>query len=35
MEDRNEGRRGVLIRAVTRAIPQKLLIECLRAHARS
>src|SRR5688572_7476407 len=35
MEDRNDGRRGVLIRAVTRAIPQKLLLEGLRTHARS
>ena len=30
MEDDNTGRRGVLVRAVTRAIPQKLLLECLR-----
>ena len=35
MEDRNDGRRGVLIRAVTRAIPQKMLLERLRTHARS
>jgi pyruvate dehydrogenase E1 component len=35
MEDRNEGRRGVLIRAVTRAIPQRLLIDEVRKHARS
>ena len=35
MEDRNDGRRGVLIRAVTRAIPQRLLIENLRTHANS
>jgi len=30
MQDDNVGRRGVLVRAVTRAIPQKLLLECLR-----
>jgi pyruvate dehydrogenase E1 component len=35
MEDRNEGRRGVLIRAVTRAISQRLLLDCVRAHAAS
>jgi pyruvate dehydrogenase E1 component len=35
MEDHNDGRRGVLIRAVTRALPQRLLLESLRAHARS
>jgi pyruvate dehydrogenase E1 component len=35
MQDQNEGRRGVLIRAVTRAIPQRLLIESLRKHAAS
>jgi pyruvate dehydrogenase E1 component len=35
MEDTNEGRRGVLIRAVTRAIPQKLLLENVRRHASS
>ncbi len=33
MRDENEGRRGVLIRAVTRAIPQKLLLENVRRHA--
>jgi pyruvate dehydrogenase E1 component len=30
MDDENEGRRGVLIRAVTRAVPQKLLLESVR-----
>jgi pyruvate dehydrogenase E1 component len=35
MEDRNDGRRGVLIRAVTRAIPQKLLLDSVRTHAKS
>ncbi len=35
MEDRNEGRRGVLIRAVTRAISQRLLLDCVRTHAAS
>jgi pyruvate dehydrogenase E1 component len=35
MHDTNEGRRGVLIRAVTRAIPQRLLLDNLRAHAAS
>jgi pyruvate dehydrogenase E1 component len=35
MEDRNEHRRGVLIRAVTRGVPQKLLLECTKKHARS
>ena len=30
MYDQNEGRRGVLIRAVTRAVPQKLLLESVR-----
>ncbi|MCK6446840.1 MAG: pyruvate dehydrogenase [Planctomycetes bacterium] len=35
MEDTNEGRRGVLIRAVTRGIPQKLLLEHVRTHAKS
>jgi len=35
MEDTNDGRRGVLIRAVTRGIPQRLLLESLRRHARS
>jgi pyruvate dehydrogenase E1 component len=35
MEDRNEGRRGVLIRAVTRAISQRLLLDCVRTHATS
>lgn len=34
MSGDNQGRRGVLVRAVTRAIPQKLLLERLRAHAR-
>lgn len=33
MEDTNEGRRGVLIRCVTRAISQKLMMENLRRHA--
>ncbi|HKX46546.1 MAG TPA: pyruvate dehydrogenase, partial [Planctomycetota bacterium] len=33
MEERNQGRTGVLIRAVTRALPQKRLMECLRRHA--
>lgn len=35
MIDDNEGRRGVLIRAVTRAIPQGLLLECVRRQAAS
>ncbi|MED6335081.1 MAG: pyruvate dehydrogenase [Planctomycetota bacterium] len=35
MMDENEGRRGILIRAVTRAISQKLLLESLRRHARN
>ena len=35
MMDENEGRRGVLVRAVTRGIPQKLLLESVRRHARS
>jgi pyruvate dehydrogenase E1 component len=35
MMDGNEGRRGVLIRAVTRAIPQSLLLESVRSHAAS
>jgi pyruvate dehydrogenase E1 component len=35
MMDENEGRRGILIRAVTRAIPQKLLLETLRRHKRN
>ncbi|MCE9593563.1 MAG: pyruvate dehydrogenase [Planctomycetes bacterium] len=35
MEDRNEGRRGVVIRAVTRGIPQKLLLDHVRTHAAS
>jgi pyruvate dehydrogenase E1 component len=35
MMDDNDGRRGVLIRAVTRAIPQGLLLDHLRAHAAS
>jgi len=34
MLDTNEGRRGVLIRAVTRAIPQKLFLDNLRTQAR-
>jgi pyruvate dehydrogenase E1 component len=34
MLDENEGRRGVLIRAVTRAVPQKDLLEGLRRQAR-
>jgi pyruvate dehydrogenase E1 component len=34
MLDQNEGRRGVLIRAVTRAIPQALLLDNLRRQAR-
>ncbi len=34
MMDENEGRRGVLIRAVTRGIPQSLLLENLRRQAR-
>ncbi|MEM7308579.1 MAG: pyruvate dehydrogenase [Planctomycetota bacterium] len=35
MMDENEGRRGILIRAVTRAIPQKLLLQSLRQQARN
>jgi pyruvate dehydrogenase E1 component len=35
MMDGNEGRRGVLIRAVTRAIPQGLLLENVRKHESS
>lgn len=35
MDDTNDGRRGVLIRAVTRAVPQRLLLEHVRAQARS
>ena len=35
MEDTNEGRRGVLVRAVTLAIEQKLLLENVRRQARS
>jgi len=35
MMDENDGRRGILIRAVTRAIPQKKLAETLRRHARN
>jgi pyruvate dehydrogenase E1 component len=35
MMDGNEGRRGVLIRAVTRGIPQSFLLDHLRAHAAS
>jgi len=34
MEDRNDGRRGVLIRAVTRAVQQKALPEFLARQAR-
>lgn len=34
MEDRNDGRRGVLIRAVTRSISQKMLPELLSKQAR-
>ncbi len=34
MLDENEDRRGVLVRAVTRALPQKLLLDCLRPHMR-
>ncbi len=34
MLDLNEGRRGVLIRAVTRAVPQAWLLESLRRQAR-
>jgi pyruvate dehydrogenase E1 component len=34
MEDTNDGRRGVLIRAVTRAIDQKVLLKQLRRAAR-
>jgi pyruvate dehydrogenase E1 component len=34
MLDENEGRRGVLVRAVTRSLPQKHLLDCLRLHAR-
>ena len=33
MNDQNEGRRGVLIRAVTRGVPQKLLLDSLRRQA--
>ncbi|MEO6709569.1 MAG: pyruvate dehydrogenase, partial [Planctomycetota bacterium] len=35
MEDDNEGRRGVLVRAVTRAITQRTLLELVRKHASS
>ncbi len=35
MMDGNEGRRGVLIRAVTRGIPQGLLLENVKKHASS
>jgi pyruvate dehydrogenase E1 component len=35
MDDTNDGRRGVLIRAVTRAVPQKLMLEHVRAQAAS
>src|SRR5215510_3869493 len=34
MLDQNDGRRGVLIRAVTRAVPQAALLENLRRQAR-
>jgi pyruvate dehydrogenase E1 component len=34
MTDTNEGRRGVLIRAVTRAVEQSLMLENLRTQAR-
>jgi pyruvate dehydrogenase E1 component len=35
MMDENDGRRGVLIRAVTRGVPQKLLLDSVRRHAAS
>jgi pyruvate dehydrogenase E1 component len=35
MEDTNENRRGVLIRGVTRGIPQKLMLDSVRVHASS
>jgi pyruvate dehydrogenase E1 component len=35
MLDQNDGRRGVLVRAVTRAVPQAALLENLRKQARS
>ena len=35
MMDENEGRRGVLVRAVTRGVPQKLLLDCVRRQAAS
>ncbi len=35
MEDTNEGRRGVLIRCVTRGLQQKTLLDLVRAHASS
>ncbi len=35
MADENEGRKGVLIRAVTRGVQQSLLLENVRRHARS
>ncbi len=35
MADDNEGRRGVLVRAVTRGIPQALLLQHVRRQARS
>ena len=35
MLDENDGRRGVLVRAVTRAVPQAALLENLRRAARS
>jgi pyruvate dehydrogenase E1 component len=35
MMDDNDGRRGILIRAVTRAIPQKALLASLRRQARN
>lgn len=35
MSDENEGRKGVLIRAVTRGVQQSLCLENVRRHARS
>ena len=35
MMDENEGRRGVLIRAVTRGVRQSLLLDCVRRQAAS
>jgi pyruvate dehydrogenase E1 component len=35
MMDENDGRRGVLIRCVTRGLKQSLLLESVRKHARS